>query len=77
MTNNLSEKGRKKNLDKIFFTDSIKYAQIYAGRACARFGGTPVIMRVIPFGTKQLKKQDGCNIFMADYAFVEKIKQKA
>jgi len=32
-TGNISEKGRKKNLDKVFFTKDLKSAKIYADRA--------------------------------------------
>ena len=35
LTGRLSEEGRKKNLDRVFFTSSIGSARIYAGRAAA------------------------------------------
>lgn len=38
-TNVLSEQGRKKNLDRIFFTKDIGLARIYAGRASRSIGG--------------------------------------
>ena len=44
------EKGRKKNLDKIFYTTDKNSAKIYAGRAVRRFGGNPIIVRAIPMG---------------------------
>lgn len=76
-TKNISETGRKKNLNKVFMTDSKKYAQIYAGRSCSKFGGIPIVYRVIPFGTKIYQKQAGCNIFTCDYAFCEKLQNNA
>src|SRR4051812_35330329 len=44
----IQEKGRKKNLDRIFLTTDFGSAKVYAGRAVQRFGGSPVIYRVIP-----------------------------
>lgn len=71
----LSEEGRKKNLDKIFFTTSLNYAKVYAGRAVARFGGEPVILRVIPpvNETELFSDTVGCDIHIAPHAFCERI----
>ena len=47
-TGKIQEKGRKKNLDRVFFTTDLGSARIYAGRAVQRFGGFPVIFEVEP-----------------------------
>jgi len=54
MTGIIQEVGRKKNLDKVFFTADLGLAQIYAGRAKNRFGGDPIVYRIIPMG--EIKK---------------------
>ena len=70
----LSEKGRKKNLDRVFFTADIGSAKIYAGRACRQFGGTPVIYRVIPMTEVECINADhGSSVFHSGWAFVEPI----
>jgi hypothetical protein len=70
----LQEEGRKKNLDKVFFTADLKSAQIYAGRACNRFGGNPVIFRVIPMSKIVcLNSTLGSSVYYCSWAFVEKI----
>lgn len=75
-TNNLSEDGRKKNLDKVFFTTDLKYAKIYAGRSVHRFGGNPIILRVVAPNNliEKFSEKSGCNIFTAPYAFCEEFK---
>lgn len=45
-TSTISEKGRKKNLDKVFFTKDYGSALIYAGRAKNALGGSPVVFCV-------------------------------
>ena len=47
-TGRLQEEGRKKNLDKVFFTRDFGSAKIYAGRSKQRFGGTRVVYEVEP-----------------------------
>ena len=44
----LSEKGRKKNLDKVFFTSDFGSAQIYASRAARSLGGRGRVYLVQP-----------------------------
>lgn len=73
MTDVLSEKGRLKNLDKVFFTKDIGSAKIYAGRAVQRFGGTPVIYKVHPVGRiSTLQDSPGTTVYFADWAYVTK-----
>ena len=73
LTNVISEKGRKKNLNKVFFTTDIKYAKIYAGRAAQRFGGNPIVFRVIPMGSiEKMHEKDGHSIYYSDWAFIDK-----
>lgn len=64
----IQEEGRKKNLDKVFFTPSIGVARIYAGRSKNANGGTKRIFRVIPMG-EIIKIND--DTYMADWAFIE------
>ncbi len=74
ITGNLQEKGRKKNLDKVFFTASKKSALIYAGRAVNVFGGVKVIYRVIPMSEiTMINKNKGTEVYACDWAFVEQI----
>ena len=49
-TGNVSEKGRKKNLDKVFFTKDLGSAKIYAGRAKHSLGGEPKVYLIEPEG---------------------------
>lgn len=49
-TSIISEKGRKKNLDKVFFTKDIGSAKIYAGRAKNSLGGVPRVYEIKPIG---------------------------
>lgn len=44
------EEWRKKYVDKVFFTDSIMSANMYAKKACKKYGGNPVIYIVKPIG---------------------------
>jgi ADP-Ribosyltransferase in polyvalent proteins len=67
----ISEKGRKKNLDAVFFTKTPKAASIYAGRAARSIGGKPVILEVIPVGeVKALNTTPGSEVFYAEKAIV-------
>lgn len=43
-TGHCTELGRVNNLDRVFFTRDIGYAEIYAKKAVKRFGGKPVVM---------------------------------
>jgi hypothetical protein len=70
----IQEKGRKKNLNKIFFTKDIGSANIYAGRAVQRFGGEPIIYRVIPMGEiTKVQGLPGTTVYMSDGAFMEEV----
>lgn len=50
ITNNKREEWRKKYTDKVFFTDSLLSASVYAKKACKKYGGTPIIYIVKPIG---------------------------
>lgn len=73
-TEKVQEKGRKKNLDKVFFTKDLGSARIYAGRAANRFGGNPIIFVVEPEGEiEELNTSTGTTVFMSPSArIVEK-----
>lgn len=72
MTGVLEEVGRKKALDRVFFTADRRSADIYAGRAVARFGGQPVVYRVIPAGAVECHNgTPGTSVLSAPGAFVE------
>lgn len=75
VTGKLQEKGRKKNLDKVFFTADKGLAKIYAGRAKNVFGGNPVIYRVIPMGEEVeiINNAKGATVYMTEWAFLEKV----
>lgn len=49
-TQRLREDFRKKHLDSVFLTISLRSAEMYAKKACAYFGGTPVVYRASPVG---------------------------
>lgn len=49
-TGNLREEWRKKYIDKVFFTDSSLSAYMFAKKACAKYGGNPVVYIVKPVG---------------------------
>ena len=73
-TNLIQEKGRKKNLDKVFFTKDLGLAKIYAGRSKQRFGGNPIIFRVIPMDEVEcINDSKGATVYMSNYAFIERI----
>jgi hypothetical protein len=74
-TSIISEKGRKKNLDRVFFTEDIGLAKIYAGRAARSIGGQPVVYRVVsPVDMQTLSDAQGATVYHAQWAFCEKIK---
>ncbi|UES35602.1 hypothetical protein KKP3664_000063 [Citrobacter phage KKP_3664] len=66
----LSEKGRKKNLDRVFFTADIGLARIYAGRAARSIGGDPVLYRV---GAVCMNDDKGASVYHAAWAFCEEL----
>ena len=73
-TNVISEKGRNKNLDRVFFTADIGLARIYAGRAARSLGGAPVLFRVVcPVDTVAMNTTPGASVYHASWAFVEQI----
>ena len=49
-THNLRESWRKKYLNVVFSTISYKSAYAYAKKAAEKYGGAPVVYRVIPLG---------------------------
>lgn len=70
----ISEIGRKKNLDKVFFTKDKGLAKIYSGRACRSYGGSPKLYRVIiPENVECMNDTAGASVYYADSAFVEEI----
>ena len=71
VTGIIQEKGRLKNLDKVFFTPDYGTANIYAGRSMNINGGAKAIFRVIPMGT--ITKINDLT-YCADWAFIEFIK---
>ena len=75
ITNNVSEKGRKKNLDKVFFTMDVGSAKIYAGRAVQSLGGSPHVYKVQPLGSVEwVNKTPGTTVLMAPQArVIEKV----
>ncbi|QPI13932.1 hypothetical protein MYO4S_00176 [Serratia phage 4S] len=71
-TDTISEKGRKKNLGRVFFTKDKGLAQIYAGRAARSIGGDPVLFRVVaPVNVTCMNSTPGASVYYADWAFVE------
>jgi len=49
-THVLREDWRKKDLDIVFSTISYKSAYMYAKKAVEKYGGAPVVYRIIPLG---------------------------
>lgn len=73
-TNVISEKGRKKNLGRIFFTKDLGLAKIYAGRAARSIGGDPVVYRVVsPIDVVCMNDTKGATVYHAEGAFCELI----
>ena len=65
----IQEKGRKKNLDKVFITNDIGSAKIYAGRAKNALGGKPIIYVVEPVGNMTtINSNKGTTVFAVDKA---------
>lgn len=74
ITATISEKGRKKNLDKVFFTTDRGYAKVYARRAANSIGGQPTLYRVVcPVNAELYSDVPGAKVFHADWAFVEQV----
>lgn len=70
----ITEPDRARNLDQVFFTCTKAYAGIYAMRAARRYGGQPVIYRVIPVGAPAcINEANGCEVYHAPFAFIEAI----
>ena len=75
VTNMISEKSRRKNLDRVFFTKDIGLAKIYAGRASKSLGGLPLIYEVTPVDDVTcLSDAPGASVYHASHASVELIK---
>lgn len=82
-TGKLSESGRKKNLDLVFFTRDPRSAVIYAGRATQSLGGVASVYLVEPQGPiQELNATPGTTVYAAPYAKVvrrltlEEVRQK-
>jgi hypothetical protein len=74
VSNTLSERGRNKNLDRVFFTEDLGLAKIYAGRAAKSIGGEPVLFRVVnPVNPVCMTDDKGASVYHADWAFAELI----
>ncbi len=72
VSNTLSERGRNKNLDRVFFTEDLGLAKIYAGRAAKSIGGEPVLFRVVnPVNSVCMNDDKGASVYHADWAFAE------
>ena len=70
----ISEKGRVKNTDRVFFTRDLAYARIYAGRACNRFGGEPVVFVVHSIGEVVcLSDRQGCSVYHAPKCMIDAV----
>jgi hypothetical protein len=73
-TGRMSEKGRKKNLDKVFFTSDPESARIYAGRARHSFldddlATEPRVYEVEPIGNMEvIQSAPGTTVFMSPKA---------
>jgi len=73
-TDTISEIGRKKNLDKIFFTKDYKSAWIYAYRAQRAIGGIPVVYEIEPIGKIEvLNSTPGTTVLYSDYGIIKKV----
>lgn len=74
VSNTISEKGRKKNLGRIFFTEDLGLAKIYAGRAANSIGGEPVVFRVVmPIDPVCMNNEPGATVWHCEMAFCEKL----
>ncbi|MDE1969985.1 MAG: hypothetical protein KGI50_00155 [Patescibacteria group bacterium] len=67
----ISEKGRKKNLDKVFLTKDKGSAWIYAKRAANSYGGVPRVLDVVPQGSVDvINDGKGTSVFAAPRGIV-------
>jgi len=72
-TSIISEKGRKKNLDKVFFTTDIGSAKIYAGRAKNALGGISKVYEIEPIGKiEELHSKKGTSVYFSNGAKIIK-----
>lgn len=70
----LSERNRKRNLDRVFFTEDIGLAKIYAGRAVNSMGGLPEIFIVIdPLDAVCLRDDPGASVWHCESANCKKL----
>lgn len=74
-TGMLSERGRKVNLDKVFFTHDKQSAFAYARKAVKAFGGgNPVVYEISPVGNiGVLNDTPGTTVFHADWAYIKQV----
>lgn len=71
LSGRLTELGRLRNLDKVFFTCDIHSAEIYAKKAVKRYGGQPVVLIVQPLDPEVvLQEAAGTTVYMANSATV-------
>jgi len=71
VTKILSEIGRKRNLDKVFFTPAIGSAWIYAGRSRNARGGVAAVYEVLPLGKiRRIHNRPGTSVLFARAARV-------
>lgn len=73
-TNVQSEKTRKKNKDKVFFTKDFGLAKIYAGRSKnALDGDKKYVYEVEPIGEVEIiSNKEGATVYMSDKAIIMK-----
>lgn len=72
LTGCISEVGRKKNLDQVFFTTSYKSALIYAKRAANQYGGIARVLEVEPIGEICcLNANAGTEVYHSNYCIVK------
>jgi hypothetical protein len=71
----IQERGRKKNLNKVFFTADFKSAIVYAGRAGNAIGGNKrYIYSVTPVGNLEcINSTPGTSVFMATAAVITEV----
>lgn len=74
VSNTISEKGRNKNLNRVFFTEDLGLAKIYAGRAANSIGGEPVLFRVVmPIDAVCMNDTPGATVWHCEMAFCERL----
>lgn len=49
-TGNLREEWREKNLNKVYFTDSLLSAEKFAYKASEKYGGNSIVYKIKPIG---------------------------